>query len=319
VVCDYSIQVSHTACDDIFWFGTTSTSATFSLGNAKYTLVVDGFKRNETGSPVPRFLTPEYSVNTAFIFARLVTVCNVVTCPPNSQFIGFPTCACSCALTNADCQLLFGSAWELDYADCSCYCAANTTATEEEICKIEYPETYSTHSFNPDRCGCDCNLTDAYCQTLNPLFQVAPAPEPCACQCSASIYEQCFVNKGRFWQPDAKNSCACICIVNDNLCVEAFGSGYTAQYSDCGCVGPSGGLTSGQIAGIAIGSAAGALLLIILAASLMALLMCLICKGVIPGIYGVKFEPVDLSVAQESPFYRDRWTVSRSNTLATED
>ncbi len=62
----------------MFWFGDTITDAAFTLGNVKYTLDVSGFRRNETGVPIQRFITKEYSINTVYIWARIVTLCTVV-------------------------------------------------------------------------------------------------------------------------------------------------------------------------------------------------------------------------------------------------
>jgi hypothetical protein len=68
-----------------------------------------------------------------------------------------------------------------------------------------------------------------------------------------------------------------------------------------------GGLSDGEIAGIAVGAAAGALLLACLFALLAGLLAFLIRRGSMPGIYGVKIDDPGFEGASHSPLYHDPW------------
>jgi len=315
IPCDYAIQISPNACDDIFWFGSTTTSQTFQVGNVKYTLKVAGFLRELDTAPVQRFITPEYNVNTAYLYASIITVCEEIPCGHNSVFLPYPVCGCSCPLTNSLCQITFGSDWIVDTPSCTCVCAANTTAEQQSICQQEFPGGSGQDLvWNPERCGCGCDLNNTYCESINPNYEVAPSGLPCECACAKKFFVDCAVANGPFYQP-LTNACVCACVVDDNLCSAHFGAGYYADYQQCGCLAPSsGGLSSGAIAGIVIGSVAGAVLLALALLGLLALLVFLIMKGIIPGIYGYKIAPADVSTMQTSPMYKDTW--STSNAMA---
>src|SRR5690606_14246598 len=93
-------------------------------------------------------------------------------CDVGEVFLPPPVCGCECVLTDKVCQETLGPHWIADTEACECVC--NRTAA---TCP-------AGETLNVESCGCDCpNITTAYCQSLNPLFGLAPDPAPCGCTC----------------------------------------------------------------------------------------------------------------------------------------
>ena len=65
----------HPACDDRITFPNAYGQEVFTIGDTKYTLVIDGFQSAyPTGSPVSKFVTQESKDNTAFLVGHLSSV-----------------------------------------------------------------------------------------------------------------------------------------------------------------------------------------------------------------------------------------------------
>ncbi|HPQ80044.1 MAG TPA: choice-of-anchor K domain-containing protein, partial [Candidatus Dojkabacteria bacterium] len=65
----------HPKCDDRISFPNSYGQEVFTIGDMKYTLVVDGFQKTyPTGSPISRFITEENKDNKAFLVGHLSSV-----------------------------------------------------------------------------------------------------------------------------------------------------------------------------------------------------------------------------------------------------
>ncbi|MGI6443389.1 MAG: DUF7507 domain-containing protein [Candidatus Dojkabacteria bacterium] len=68
-------QISNTPCDDVITFPNAYGQEVFTIGDIKYTLVVDGFQKTyPTGSPISKFVTEENKNNKAFLVGHLSSV-----------------------------------------------------------------------------------------------------------------------------------------------------------------------------------------------------------------------------------------------------
>ena len=68
-------QISTVPCDDVITFPNSYGQEVFTIGDMKYTLVVDGFQKTyPTGSPISKFVTEENKNNKAFLVGHLSSV-----------------------------------------------------------------------------------------------------------------------------------------------------------------------------------------------------------------------------------------------------
>jgi hypothetical protein len=293
--CDPVIQKTDVACDDRFSFSDLVLTDTFTKDNIEYTLEIVGFVQDGSTDPIKGFVTKESNVTYADVYAKIVTACIESKCGVNEVFQAPPVCGCVCAVTDALCQSQNNGNpyWTSVNETCGCQC----TLTEADC--------PANSTYNATTCSCGCPLTDDQCSVVDKDFVVSPDPTVCGCVCASEVIDACL-NQGRFWNASLE-SCDCYCVVTDELCKDAYGDGYSADSDSCGCVPGGGGLSDGEIAGIAVGAAAGALLLACLFALLAGLLAFLIRRGSMPGIYGVKIDDPGFEGASHSPLYHDPW------------
>ncbi|ELR13611.1 uncharacterized protein ACA1_037830 [Acanthamoeba castellanii str. Neff] len=295
--CDPVIQKTSVPCDDRFSFSDLVLTDTFTKDNIEYTLQIVGFVQDDSTdlTPIKGFVTRESNVTYADVYAKIVTACVQSECGPNEVFQAPPVCGCVCAVTDELCQAQHNGNpyWASVNETCGCQC----TLTEADC--------PANSTYDAATCSCGCPLTDDQCNVVDKDFVVSPDPTLCGCVCSSMAVDACR-SQGRFWNSSVE-SCDCYCFVTDQLCEDAYGSGYSADSDACGCVPGGGGLGGGEIAGIAVGAAAGALLLACLFGALAGLLAFLIRRGSMPGIYGVKIDDPGFEGASHSPLYHDPW------------